>query len=77
MKHTINLEFMPEKTAWIFNVLAQQSFILKYTLVGGTALSLQAGHRLSEDLDFVMDAEQINANTTKRNLTNQFSLNYS
>ncbi|MDZ7742723.1 MAG: nucleotidyl transferase AbiEii/AbiGii toxin family protein [Bacteroidota bacterium] len=63
---------MPQKTARVFNVLAQQSFISKYTLVGGTALSLQVGHRLSEDLDFVMDEEQINANTIKRNIAKLF-----
>jgi predicted nucleotidyltransferase component of viral defense system len=72
MKYQVNPAFMPEKTAQIFSRLAHQPFITKYTLVGGTALSLQVGHRLSEDLDFVMDAEQINAVTIKRNITKLF-----
>lgn len=72
MRPQINPGFLPERTARVFGVLAQQSFISKYSLVGGTALSLQMGHRLSEDLDFVLDAEHINVNSIKRNIGKLF-----
>ncbi|HOS89171.1 MAG TPA: nucleotidyl transferase AbiEii/AbiGii toxin family protein [Prolixibacteraceae bacterium] len=32
--------------------LSELPFIREYTLIGGSALALQIGHRLSEDLDF-------------------------
>jgi hypothetical protein len=38
-----------EKT---LTAIAEKEFILEYTLVGGSALAVQIGHRLSEDLDF-------------------------
>jgi len=45
-------EFMPERTRRVFQVLAQESLMQGFVLIGGTALSIQIGHRLSEDLDF-------------------------
>lgn len=41
------------QTAAIFDKLSQLECIKEYTLVGGTALSLQLGTRQSEDLDFM------------------------
>jgi hypothetical protein len=49
----LDLTFMPANTLVVFNKLAEHRFITTYTLVGGTALSIQLGHRLSEDLDFI------------------------
>ncbi|MDR3297643.1 MAG: nucleotidyl transferase AbiEii/AbiGii toxin family protein [Prevotellaceae bacterium] len=40
------------QTEAIFEQIAQLECISSYTLIGGTALALQLGHRLSEDLDF-------------------------
>lgn len=40
-------------TAKIFEAITQLECIKPYVLVGGTALSLQLGTRLSEDLDFM------------------------
>lgn len=40
-------------TEKIFNAVSLLDCIKPYTLVGGTALSLQLGTRLSEDLDFM------------------------
>lgn len=38
----------------VLETLSQFSSLTHYTLIGGTALSLQIGHRLSEDLDFCL-----------------------
>jgi len=48
----LKLEFMPERTGRIFEALAQEPMMQGFVLIGGTALSIQIGHRLSEDLDF-------------------------
>ena len=57
---------------YVFLVLKAQAFCSKYSLVGGTALSLQIGHRLSEDLDFIFDGEKLNINSIKRNILKSF-----
>ena len=36
----------------IFEQISKLECVKNYTLIGGTALALQLGHRLSEDLDF-------------------------
>lgn len=46
-------EVMPEATASVFSRLRPDSALRNFTLIGGTALSLHLGHRLSEDLDFI------------------------
>lgn len=50
-------------TLGLLKNIASQSVFLKHRLVGGTALALQFGHRLSIDLDFFstvqMDYEEI------------------
>ena len=71
-KMKIDLTYMPTNTKVVFDELAQHRFMSKYTLVGGTALSIQIKHRLSEDLDFVFDAERLNINTIKRNIASVF-----
>ena len=38
----------------------------RFSLVGGTALALQLGHRQSEDLDFIFDGEKIDPVGIKR-----------
>lgn len=64
--------YIPGKTAALFEKIAELSFIRRYTLVGGTALALQIGHRQSEDLDFIFDGEKIPATSIKREISKHF-----
>ena len=50
--HKLKLEFMPEATQKNFKRLSGDPRLSAFSLVGGTALALQIGHRISEDLDF-------------------------
>ncbi len=50
--HELKLELMPEATQKNFARLKDDPRLADFTLVGGTALALQIGHRISEDLDF-------------------------
>jgi len=43
---------LSQKTEKIFDDISKFECIKNFTLIGGTALALQLGHRLSEDLDF-------------------------
>ncbi len=52
----IKLDFMPERTRRVFLALAQEPLMDGFVLIGGTALSIQIGHRLSEDLDLWLPA---------------------
>ena len=72
MNDEMDVTYMPSATAKVFELLAGQKFISNFTLVGGTALALQLRHRLSEDLDFLQDAEQLNINLIKRNIARLF-----
>ena len=62
------------QTALIFDSITQLDCIKPFVLVGGTALSLQIGSRLSEDLDFMRwkqgpkDKLEIDWPTIKREL---------
>ncbi|MFC2087159.1 nucleotidyl transferase AbiEii/AbiGii toxin family protein [Bacteroidota bacterium] len=72
-KNGIEINYMPEQTKGVFEVLSNQTFISDYTLVGGTALSIQLKHRLSEDLDFIFDGDELNINSIKRNIAKVFT----
>ena len=50
--HKLKLELMPAATQKNFARLKDDARLAGFTLVGGTALALQIGHRISEDLDF-------------------------
>lgn len=63
---------MPKETLQVFEKLSQTEFINKYTLIGGTALSIQIHHRLSEDLDFILDADTLNNAFIKRKMAKTF-----
>jgi hypothetical protein len=52
----LKLDCMPERTQRVFQVLAKEPLMKGFVLIGGTALSIQIGHRLSEDLDFWLPA---------------------
>ena len=43
---------LSQHTEEIFEQISKLKCLNNYTLIGGTALALQLGHRLSEDLDF-------------------------
>jgi hypothetical protein len=56
---------MPDKLHWktvkpllkkIFTILIQHELFQPFRLVGGTSLSLQLGHRMSDDIDLFTDA---------------------
>ena len=71
----LKLEFMPEATQKNFARLKDDPRLAAFTLVGGTALALQIGHRFSEDLDFNIFGQKlptsaIDAQHTKASLGN-------
>lgn len=49
---TMHIQALPQKTAELLQLLQDQNFLSPFYLTGGTALSLEIGHRESEDLDF-------------------------
>jgi len=57
--HELKLEFMPEATQKNFARLKDDPRLAGFTLVGGTALALQIGHRISEDLDFKLLGQKL------------------
>jgi predicted nucleotidyltransferase component of viral defense system len=48
----LRTETVEESTLELLRNLQTQKFLNDFILVGGTALSLQLGHRMSVDLDF-------------------------
>ena len=72
----MNLENISEKTGIVFAKLAEEKFLNEYTLVGGTALSLQIGHRLSEDLDFIYFGNILNSLNIKKFIEKKFKGSY-
>jgi len=46
------MQGLSDETIRIFEPVSKLNCIKEYILIGGTALALQTGHRLSEDLDF-------------------------
>jgi len=68
----IHLENIPCATAELLRILSKEKHMSRFSLVGGTALALQLGHRQSEDLDFVFDAEKIDTIGIKRFIARTF-----
>lgn len=66
----LKLKFMPERTRRVFEVLAQEPLMQGFVLIGGTALSIQIGHRLSEDLDFWLPATSLSKERVDSILSN-------
>lgn len=62
------------KVEAIIDKIAELECIKPYLLCGGTALAMQIGHRMSEDLDFMMwrisktEKPEVNWNTIEREL---------
>ncbi len=71
-ENRMDLKYISANTRKVFERLASHNFISKYTLVGETALSLQIGHRLSVDLDFIFDGNELNMRTIKRIIASVF-----
>jgi len=46
------MQGLSDETIKVFELVSKLDCIKDYILIGGTALALQTGHRLSEDLDF-------------------------
>jgi Nucleotidyl transferase AbiEii toxin, Type IV TA system len=59
MGPSLHLENLPEAMRRVFLALAQEPLLADFTLIGGTALALQIGHRQSEDLDFALTAKRL------------------
>ncbi|MFZ1323057.1 MAG: nucleotidyl transferase AbiEii/AbiGii toxin family protein [Ignavibacteria bacterium] len=72
----MKLDFLTDKTKLLFERFSSESFFNDYTLVGGTALSLQIEHRHSEDLDFIFDGKFLKINSIKKFLDKNFKGNY-
>lgn len=61
------------ETLELLNTLMQQSNLQKFYLVGGTALALQLGHRISVDLDLFTNSD-FETNEIIETLQNEFDL---
>jgi predicted nucleotidyltransferase component of viral defense system len=57
--HVIEKKWMPEKTRALFEAIFNKPQLNNFVLMGGTALSIQIGHRLSEDLDFAFFSDTL------------------
>ena len=66
----LRLDTLPTATARVFAHLYAEPLLAGFTLIGGTALSLQIGHRRSEYLDFYRAGEQLPSRTINAVLTN-------
>ena len=58
----LKLKFMPDRTRRVYQALAKEPLKKGFILIGGTALSIQMGHRLSEDLNFWLPAASLSKN---------------
>jgi predicted nucleotidyltransferase component of viral defense system len=65
-------ENLPDRSAGLLKRLMSEKYMNKFTLVGGTALALQLGHRQSEDLDFIFDGEKLSTQNIKRFIAKTF-----
>jgi predicted nucleotidyltransferase component of viral defense system len=58
-EQSIRLDAIRPETAGLFSLLANYPQLSRFTLIGGTALALIIGHRLSNDLDFAFYGDQL------------------
>jgi hypothetical protein len=52
-------EVITSQVRSVLGLLAQQTFIARFYLAGGTALAMQLGHRRSFDLDFFSETDHL------------------
>ena len=64
---------MTGKSDEVFSRISSRKEFANFILVGGTALASQIGHRLSMDLDFLLDEEELNTNKIKRDIGKTFT----
>lgn len=69
---TVNVDNLPLATSLLLLRLSKEKYMKRFSLVGGTALALQLGHRQSEDLDFIFDSEKIDCTGIKRFIARLF-----
>jgi predicted nucleotidyltransferase component of viral defense system len=55
----LRFDALAAKTRPVYELMAQQKALENFVLIGGTAMALHIGHRLSEDLDFWLPAERM------------------
>jgi hypothetical protein len=55
----LKLDALAAKTRPVYELMARQPALENFVLIGGTAMALQMGHRLSEDLDFWLPAQRM------------------
>lgn len=55
----LDSNWLPAATRTVFEHLRTQALLKDFTLIGGSALALQIGHRLSQDLDFQFDGDAL------------------
>lgn len=72
----MKINFISPNTKSVLELFSKEKFIDDYTLVGGTALSIQLGHRLSEDLDFIFDGEFLKTKLIKGFIDKKFRGKY-
>jgi predicted nucleotidyltransferase component of viral defense system len=51
---------LPEATHIVLKTLSSEASLSKFILIGGTAIALQLGHRISEDIDFISHSDTLN-----------------
>lgn len=73
MSDHIRLDVIRPETASLFSVLAQFPQLKGLTLIGGTAISLIIGHRLSNGLDFAVFGDKLPTHAIG-NLVNELKL---
>jgi len=56
----LNKDVLTQEGLMVFNALAKMQDMAPFTLIGGTALALQIGHRKSLDLDFWLPDKKLN-----------------
>jgi predicted nucleotidyltransferase component of viral defense system len=63
---SLSINNLPSETSLLLQRLSKEKYMNRFSLVGGSALALQLGHRQSEDLDFIFDGEKIDPTGIKR-----------
>lgn len=76
MKNQIQLQTVSIALLSILSELMKMEELLPFNLVGGTCLSLQLGHRLSEDIDLFTDSDYRTIDFQKINNTFSRKFNY-
>jgi predicted nucleotidyltransferase component of viral defense system len=77
LENELKFNFLTENASGILNKLSLINDISDYTFVGGSALAILVGHRISEDLDFMFSGSSLDRRKIERilkNITNEFEL---